>query len=150
MAAENLWTTDPRDALRAGPDFDLAAFDRADAAVAAAATLGVTEPYSAGIGGGGFFAHYDAGTGAVSTIDGRETAPAAMGPDAFVEGGAAIPFADAVSSGLSVGVPGMVATWAKSIRQYGRQSFAQDLRPAIKRAQQGFTIDNPTAGSSCA
>ena len=49
-----------------------------DAAVAAAATLGVTEPYSAGIGGGGFFVYYDAESGRVHTIDGRETAPAAM------------------------------------------------------------------------
>ncbi len=48
----------------------------ADAAVAAAATLGVTEPYSAGIGGGGYFVYYDAKTGKVGTIDGRETAPA--------------------------------------------------------------------------
>ena len=47
----------------------------ADAAVAAAATLGVTEPYSAGIGGGGYFVFYNAGNGKVGTIDGRETAP---------------------------------------------------------------------------
>src|SRR5699024_1154992 len=49
-----------------------------DAAVATAAALGVTEPYSAGIGGGGYFMYYNAQTGKVSTIDGRETAPAAM------------------------------------------------------------------------
>ena len=47
----------------------------ADAAVAAAATLGVTEPYSAGIGGGGYFVFYNARNGKVGTIDGRETAP---------------------------------------------------------------------------
>ena len=45
----------------------------------------MTEPYSAGIGGGGFFVYYDARTGRVHTIDGRETAPAAMGPTAFVD-----------------------------------------------------------------
>ena len=55
-----------------------------DAAVATAAALGVTEPYSAGIGGGGFFVHYDADTGQVQTIDGRETAPMGMPDDAFV------------------------------------------------------------------
>ncbi|MBA4102223.1 MAG: gamma-glutamyltransferase, partial [Arthrobacter sp.] len=56
-----------------------------DAAVAAAATLGVTEPYSAGIGGGGYFVYYDAETEKISTIDGRETAPAAMPRDAFID-----------------------------------------------------------------
>src|SRR6187399_1528212 len=49
-----------------------------DAAVATAAALGVTEPYSSGIGGGGYFVHYDARTGKVGTIDGRETAPMSM------------------------------------------------------------------------
>ena len=56
----------------------------ADAAVATAAALGVTEPYSAGIGGGGYFVYFDAATGEVTTIDGRETAPAEMPSDAFV------------------------------------------------------------------
>ena len=46
-----------------------------DAAVAAAATLGVTEPFSAGIGGGGFFVYYDAKHRRVHTIDGRESGP---------------------------------------------------------------------------
>src|SRR6478609_3815019 len=58
-----------------------------DAAVAAAATLGVTEPYSAGIGGGGYFVHYDARTGSVGTIDGRETAPRSADPSLFLEDG---------------------------------------------------------------
>ncbi|MCW2641211.1 MAG: putative gamma-glutamyltranspeptidase, partial [Dactylosporangium sp.] len=55
-----------------------------DAAVAAAATLGVTEPFSAGIGGGGFLVYYDAAKRAVYTIDGREAAPMTMGENAFV------------------------------------------------------------------
>src|SRR4051794_36774260 len=49
-----------------------------DAAVAAAATLGVTEPFSAGIGGGGFFVYYNAQRHSVSTIHGREARPATM------------------------------------------------------------------------
>ena len=80
----------------------------ADAAVATAAALGVTEPYSAGIGGGGYFVYFDAATGEVTTIDGRETAPAAMPTTAFVDPATVQPyaFADAVSSGLSVGRAG--------------------------------------------
>ena len=56
-----------------------------DAAVATAAALGVTEPYSSGIGGGGYFVHYDARSGKVDTIDGRETAPKSMPRDAFID-----------------------------------------------------------------
>src|SRR5215207_2041873 len=67
----------------------------ADASVAAAAVLGVTEPFSAGIGGGGFMVIRTPG-GDVTTIDGREEAPAAMTPRSFFEGDAAIaPFTEA-------------------------------------------------------
>src|SRR5947207_12508153 len=80
----------------------------ADAAVAVASTLGVTDPYVAGIGGGGYFVYYDASTHRVSTIDGRETTPAADGPGMFLDPvtGEPYEFPAAVTSGLSVGVPG--------------------------------------------
>ena len=79
----------------------------ADAAIATAAALGVTEPYSAGIGGGGFLVYYDARTRRVSTIDGRETAPASFTETVFTDGsGNPLVFDDVVRSGLSVGVPG--------------------------------------------
>ena len=84
----------------------------ADAAVAMAAAVGVVEPYSSGIGGGGFFVHYDADTGKVETIDGRETAPASFHDKVFVGAdGKAMDFDTVVNSGLSVGVPGTPATW---------------------------------------
>lgn len=86
-----------------------------DAAVAAAATLGVTEPYSAGLAGGGFIVYYDAWHRRVHTVDGRETAPRAMTATSL-EG---IPFDDAVTSGLSAGVPGSVAQWELAL-QIGR------------------------------
>ena len=114
----------------------------ADAAVAVASTLGVTDPYVAGIGGGGFFVHYDARTHAVSTIDGRETTPASDGATMFLDAnGAPLPFARAVTSGLSVGVPGNLATWQKALDRWGRRGLAADLRPAIKVARRGFTVD---------
>ena len=112
-----------------------------DAAVATAAALGVTEPYSAGIGGGGFFVYYDARSGRVHTIDGRETAPELMEEDAFVENGVAIPFADAVTSGLSVGVPGTPATWELALDKWGSIGLRDALRPAARLAEKGFVVD---------
>ena len=111
-----------------------------DAAVTAAAVLGVTEPFSCGIGGGGFLLLRTAG-GAVTTVDHRETAPAAMRPDSFWEAGAPLPFNAARYSGLSVGVPGTVAGWADALDRYGTISLAEALAPAIRLAREGFVID---------
>ena len=108
-----------------------------DAAIAAAATLGVTEPYSSGIGGGGFFVYYDARSGKVRTIDGRETAPAATTEGTY----RGLTFDEAVTSGLSVGVPGSPRTWSKALRKWGTRSLAQTLRPAAKVARDGFVVD---------
>src|ERR671916_181438 len=115
----------------------------ADAAVAVAATLGVTDPYVAGIGGGGYFVYYDARTHRVSTIDGRETAPAAAGPSMFIDPatGQPLPVPDAVTSGLSVGVPGTLATWQRALARWGRFGLAENLRPAEEVAERGFVVD---------
>jgi gamma-glutamyltranspeptidase / glutathione hydrolase len=58
-------------------------------------------------------------SGKVTTIDGREKAPAAMRPDSFFDNGSPLPFNDARFSGLSAGVPGTVSTWATALRRYG-------------------------------
>ncbi|WP_345751592.1 gamma-glutamyltransferase [Microbacterium rhizophilus] len=116
----------------------------ADAAVAAAATLGVTEPYSAGIGGGGYFVYYDARKGKVGTIDGRETAPAAMPRDAFIDPATGQPYPftpELVTSGVSVGVPGTPATWERALERWGTLSLGEALKPAIKVATRGFVVD---------
>jgi gamma-glutamyltranspeptidase/glutathione hydrolase len=134
-------TVDP-DATRVGLDVLAAGGNAADAAVAAAAALGVTEPYSAGIGGGGFFVYYEAATGEVSAIDGRETAPLAMGAGAFLdEAGDALPFAEAVQSGLSVGTPGTPLTWARALEEFGTLSLAEALEGGIRLADEGFVVD---------
>src|SRR5829696_5498410 len=92
------------DASAAGLEVLRAGGNAVDAAVAAAATLGVTEPYSAGIGGGGFLVAYLARHHRVVTIDGRETAPAAFEEDSFIDPatGEPIPFAERVNSGFVV------------------------------------------------
>ena len=111
-----------------------------DAAVASAAVLGVTEPFSCGIGGGGFMVIRTAG-GRVTTIDGRETAPMAMHPTSLWENGSPLPFNDARYSGLSVGVPGTVETWADALENYGTMSLAEVFAPAIHVARHGYVID---------
>ncbi|KRE64204.1 gamma-glutamyltransferase [Arthrobacter sp. Soil736] len=116
----------------------------ADAAVAAAATLGVTEPYSAGIGGGGYFLFYNAETGRVGTIDGRETAPEAMPRDAFIDPATGKPYnftPELVTSGVSVGVPGTPATWERALKRWGTLGLDDALEPAIEVADRGFEVD---------
>ncbi|GHJ99593.1 gamma-glutamyltransferase [Streptomyces sp. NPDC003753] len=113
-----------------------------DAAVATAAALGVTEPYSAGVGGGGYFVYYDAKSRTVHTIDGRETAPLTADSNLFVENGKPLAFADAVSSGLSVGTPGTPATWQKALDEWGTKRLDTVLKPAERIARDGFTVDD--------
>lgn len=117
-----------------------------DAAVAAAATLGVTDPFSCGIGGGGFMLVYLAKEKRVVALDHRETAPAAVTPALFVENGREMDFDAAVASGLSVGVPGTVRGWHKALQRYGTMSFEQVLAPAISVAEQGFLVDANFSG----
>ena len=114
-----------------------------DAAVAAAATLGVTEPFSAGIGGGGFFVYYDATKHKVYTIDGRESGPADMTTDYFVNPQTGQPYAfqEARVSGLSVGAPGTLATWQAAVSKWGTRSLSKLLKPAAQVAQTGFPVD---------
>ncbi|MET7617441.1 gamma-glutamyltransferase [Streptomyces sp. NPDC005408] len=112
-----------------------------DAAVATAAALGVTEPYSAGIGGGGFFVYYDARSRTVRTIDGRETAPRTADASLFLENGKPIPFEEGVTSGLGVGTPGTPATWDTALDAWGSRPLRQLLKPAERLAKDGFTVD---------
>jgi gamma-glutamyltranspeptidase/glutathione hydrolase len=131
------------DATRVAIDILRDGGNAVDAAVAAAATLGVTEPFSSGLGGGGFFVFYKARTGTVHTIDGRESAPATMQENAFVNPATGQPYAfhEARISGISVGVPGTPQTWQTALRKWGTISLRDALRPAIKVADDGFVVD---------
>ncbi|MGW6543521.1 gamma-glutamyltransferase [Streptomyces massasporeus] len=133
-------SVDP-DASAAGIEVLRGGGNAVDAAVATAAALGVTEPYSAGIGGGGYFVHYDAKSRTVRTIDGRETAPLSADENLFVENGKPLAFPDVVSSGLSVGTPGTPATWQTALDQWGSKRLASLLKPAERLARDGFTVD---------
>ncbi|MGZ3118680.1 gamma-glutamyltransferase [Streptomyces sp. H62] len=134
-------SVDP-DASAAGIEILRKGGNAVDAAVATAAALGVTEPYSAGIGGGGYFVHYDAKSRTVRTIDGRETAPLTADEKLFTEDGKPIPFTEAVSSGLAVGTPGTPATWQSALDRWGSRKLGAVLAPAERLARQGFTVDD--------
>jgi gamma-glutamyltranspeptidase/glutathione hydrolase len=130
------------DATKAGLSVLRRGGNAVDAAVAAAATLGVTEPFSSGIGGGGFFVFYDARTRTVHTIDGREAAPATMRENTFQDAhGDPLPFQQARVSGISVGVPGTLATWQSALDRWGKFSLRRALQPAIDVATRGFVVD---------
>lgn len=138
LAAGLVSAADPR-AAEAGAQMLRDNGSATDAAIAIMLTLGVVEPQSSGIGGGGFFVRGNP-QGDVITIDGRETAPAAAGPDWFMKDGKPLLFDTAVLSGLSVGVPGNVALAAEAHRQFGTLPWAQLFQPAITLAQDGFRI----------
>jgi gamma-glutamyltranspeptidase/glutathione hydrolase len=132
-----------RDASQAGIDVLRRGGNAADAAIAVAAMLGVVEPYTSGIGGGGFFVWHDGRTGQVSTIDGREAAPATFTDTAFVDPatGTPLPFSTAVNSGLSVGVPGTPALWQRALDLHGTMRLGKLIRPAERKAVEGIVVD---------
>ncbi|MFB7237601.1 gamma-glutamyltransferase [Streptomyces sp. NPDC056269] len=129
------------DASAAGVEVLRKGGNAVDAAVAVAAALGVTEPYSAGIGGGGYFVYYDARSRTVHTVDGRETAPRSADANLFVENGAPIPFEEGMTSGRGVGTPGTPATWRTALDAWGSKRLGTLLEPAERLAREGFTVD---------
>jgi gamma-glutamyltranspeptidase / glutathione hydrolase len=132
VAAANPLATDAgHQVLRAGGS-------ALDAAIAVQMVLGLVEPQSSGIGGGAFLLHFDGQK--VTAHDGRETAPAGARGDMFLDQGKPLPFADAVQSGHSVGVPGVVRMLEVAHRQHGRLPWAQLMAPAITLAEQGFRV----------
>ena len=131
------------DASRAGIEALRRGGNAVDAAVATASALGVTIPFVAGPGGGGFMVIYNARTHQVTTIDGRETCPSACTSTVFIDPttGQPMDYTAASDQPLSTGVPGNAATWATALRLYGRRSLAADLRPAIRVARRGFRVN---------
>jgi gamma-glutamyltranspeptidase / glutathione hydrolase len=119
-----------------------------DAAVAAAGVLNVVEPFSCGIGGGGFMVVYDAKRHRVDTFDSRETAPRRMDENTLAEWDPSVPeeFEEVRAGGLSVGVPGTVRGWEAALKRYGTKRLSTLLRPAERIARKGFVIDETFNG----
>lgn len=126
-------------ATQAGVDMLAAGGNAVDATIAMQMVLALVEPQSSGLGGGAFLVMYDPVKGMLA-YDGRETAPLAARNDRFVKDGKPLPFWDAVNSGKSVGVPGVLAMLAMVHAEHGHLQWPQLFAPAIALAQQGFEV----------
>lgn len=112
-----------------------------DAAIAAQLVLNVVEPQSSGIGGGAFLLHWDQATRDLKSYDGRETAPRSVTESLFLrEDGSALGFGEAVRSGRSIGVPGLVKMMKLAHDTHGKLPWADLFAPAIKIASGGFPV----------
>ncbi len=128
-------------ATAAGMEILAAGGNAFDAAVAVTAALAVVEPYSSGIGGGGFWLLHRASDGYQTMLDGRETAPAAAHRDMYLdEQGNVIPGAS-MDGPLSAGIPGVPAAMAHMAEKYGKLPLRDSLAPAIRLAREGFEVD---------
>ncbi|HXY98197.1 MAG TPA: gamma-glutamyltransferase [Steroidobacteraceae bacterium] len=128
-------------AVQAGLEILARGGNAIDAAVAVQTMLGLVEPQSSGVAGGAFLMYYDAGSREVSALDGREKAPAAAPANMFLdEHGKPLPFLEAVRSGRSTGVPGVIAMLYAAHSKFGSMRWRELFQPAIHAASQGFRV----------
>ena len=134
-------SADPR-VTQAGAEILAKGGSASDAAMAMMLALTVVEPQSSGIGGGGFLVHFDGNAGALSTINGRETAPALAKPDRFMgPDGKPLSFMQAFPGGKSVGVPGNISLAAMAHEKWGAIAWSDLFAPAIRLAEEGFIVN---------
>lgn len=111
-----------------------------DAAVAVSAALSVVEPFSSGLGGGGFWLLHRAEDAHSVMVDGREVAPAAATADMYLDArGEPIPRAS-LDGPLAAGIPGLPAGLVHLAEHYGRLPLAESIAPAIRLARDGFPL----------
>lgn len=127
-------------AVDAGLEILRAGGSAIDAAIAVELTLGLVEPESSGVGGGGFLIHYRARDEAIDAFDGREWAPAGATPDMFLQDGKPLPFELAQASGKSIGTPALIPMLKLAHEQHGKLAWAQLFEPAIRLAEDGFVV----------
>ncbi|KAF0190633.1 MAG: gamma-glutamyltranspeptidase [Gammaproteobacteria bacterium] len=133
-------TADPL-ATAAGLEILDAGGNAFDAAVAVAAALAVVEPYSSGIGGGGFWLlHREAGAVDVM-LDGREQAPGAAHRDMYLDAAGNVVAGASINGPLAAAIPGVPAALDHLARHYGKLPLNRALAPAIRYARNGFVVD---------
>lgn len=127
-------------AVDAGLEMLRAGGTAVDAAIAVEVTLGLVEPESSGIGGGGFLVHYTGASEKIDAYDGREWAPAGATPDMFMVDGKPLPFPLAQASGKSIGTPALIPMFKLVHEQHGKLPWAKLFEPAIRLAEEGFVV----------
>ncbi len=128
-------------ATEAGLEILRAGGSAVDAAVAVEAVLGLVEPQSSGLAGGGFLVHYDATSKDIVVFDGRETAPMGATKELFIDDqGNRLSFSDAKNSGLSIGAPGAVALFNLAHNDYGKLPWKDLFAPALRHSIDGFAV----------
>lgn len=113
-----------------------------DAAVAVSAVLAVVEPYHSGLGGGGFWLLHQASTKKNIFIDGREVAPLAAKKDMYLDSNGKLKPGLSLNGGLSAAIPGEPAALVLIAKRFGRLPLEQTLAPAIRIAEEGFSLDH--------
>lgn len=132
-------------ATKAGADVLAKGGNAIDAASAIQFVLNVVEPQSSGIGGGGFMMVYVASEKKTYYLDAREKAPSAATPDMF----GTLDFANASTSGVSIGVPGTVAAISTALSRWGSLPLATTMEAAIELAEDGFAVSPLEVGTRC-
>jgi len=127
-------------ATRAGHEVLAAGGNAFDAAIAVSATLAVVEPYSSGIGGGGFWLLHRASDGKQVMLDGRERAPLKSHRDMYLDENGEVVAGLSMDGALAAGIPGVPAALVHLADKYGKLSLKQSLAPAIRAAQEGFLV----------
>jgi gamma-glutamyltranspeptidase/glutathione hydrolase len=128
-------------ATKAGLDILAQGGNAFDAAIAVTATLAVVEPYSSGLGGGGFYLLHQAVKDEYVMIDARERAPLNAHKDLYLDDAGAVKPKASITGALSAGIPGIPAALVHLADKYGKLKLSKSLAPAIVHAQQGFTVD---------
>jgi gamma-glutamyltranspeptidase/glutathione hydrolase len=128
-------------ATEAGREVIEAGGNAFDAAVAVSAALAVVEPYSSGLGGGGFWLLQRASDGRQVMLDGRERAPLAAHRDLFLDEAGEVAPGRSIDGALAAGIPGEPAALVHLAEHYGRLPLSRSLAPAIRLARNGFPVD---------
>ena len=128
-------------ATQAGEEILKAGGNAFDAAIAVTAALAVVEPYSSGLGGGGFWLLHREKDNFDVMLDGREKAPLRAYRDMYLDANGDVIKGASINGPLAAGIPGVPAAMVHLAEKYGQLPLAQSLKPAIHYARKGFAVD---------